>query len=96
MGARGEWPGMVQLPETLMQEVDALVSTGAFPSREAAVSELVRLGLEVLRTRRRPPVPGRPPMPPGVRDPSDDRPISVDPSDVNWMGRGAERRPSGE
>lgn len=78
---------MVQLPETLMQEIDALVSTGAFPSRELAIAELVRLGLDVLKARSRPPQPGRPPMPPGVHDPSDDRPISVNPSDVNWMER---------
>lgn len=76
---------MVELPATLLQEIDALVAVGAFPSREVAVSELVRLGLDVLKARSRPPVPGRPPMPPGVNEPSPDKPISPNPSDVNWM-----------
>jgi len=76
----------VEIPVTLLQEIDALVAAGAYATREAAVAELIRLGLDMLKTRRRsPPMPPRPPMPPGVRDPGDDTPISVDPSDVNWM-----------
>jgi ribosomal protein S11 len=74
-----------QLPPTMLQEIDNLVATGVFPSRDAAVTELVRLGLDVLKTRSRSPVPPRPPVPPGRREPGDDRPISVDPTDVNWM-----------
>ena len=78
---------MVELPPALLAEVDALVATGQYRDRESAVADLVRLGLESLRARpTRPPLPPRPPMPPGRSDPSDDRPISVDPSDVNWMG----------
>lgn len=81
---------MVTLPPTLLAEVDALVTAGVFTSREAAVAELLRLGLDVLKARSRPPSPpsppGRPPMPPGVGDPSDDRPISVDPRDTKWIG----------
>lgn len=77
---------MITLPPTLLAEVDALVASGVFSSRDVAVSELMRLGLEVLKTRPRPPAPPRPPMPPGVNDPSDDRPIHVDPGrDVNWV-----------
>lgn len=76
---------MVELPATLLVEIDALVASGAFASREIAVAELVRLGLDVLKARSRPPVPGRPPVPPGVREPGDDRPISVEPTDVNWI-----------
>lgn len=78
----------IELPTTLAEEIDALVATGAFPTREAAVAELLRLGLDVLKARSRAPrvpYPPRPPMPPGVRDPHEDEPISVDPSDVNWM-----------
>jgi hypothetical protein len=79
---------MIELPPTLLVEVDQLVQTGMFPTREAAVAELVRLGLDVLRqrTRRGPsPIPPRPPVPPGVNDPSDDAPISVDPRDPKWL-----------
>ena len=84
--ARGQEGDVVELPPTLLAEIDALVATGAFPSRDAAVAELVRLGLDVLRARSRTPIPpGRPPVPPGRRDPTDDSPISVDPTDVNWV-----------
>ncbi|MFA5861835.1 MAG: ribbon-helix-helix domain-containing protein [Candidatus Thermoplasmatota archaeon] len=84
----------VILPPTLLEEVDGLVATGVFPTREAAIAELLRLGLDVLKARRRsPPFPPRPPTPPGVSDPNDDRPISVDPSDVNWMTRDRFRQP---
>lgn len=77
---------MIQLPPTLLAEVDALVASGVFPSRDLAVAELMRLGLEVLKTRPRPPAPPRPPIPPGVHDPTDDSPIRVDPGrDVNWV-----------
>lgn len=78
---------MVELPATLLAEIDALVATGAFPSRDLAVAELIRLGLDALKARSRmpPPMPGRPPMPPGVSDPTDDRPISVDPRDTKWI-----------
>lgn len=79
----------MELPPTLLTEIDNLVATGVFATRELAVTELLRLGLDVLKARSRPPQPGpgpmRPPMPPGVADPSDDRPISVDPSDTKWM-----------
>ena len=76
---------MFQLPPTMLQEIDSLVATGVFASREVAVVELVRLGLDVFKSRSRPPLPPRPPAPPGRNEPGDDRPISVDPSDVNWM-----------
>jgi hypothetical protein len=76
---------MVELPPTLLLEVDQLVATGMFTSREAAVAELVRLGLHVLRARTVPPVPGRPPIPPGVGDPADDAPISVDPTKPRYL-----------
>jgi Arc/MetJ-type ribon-helix-helix transcriptional regulator len=79
----------VELPPTLLAEVDTLVATGVFATRDAAIAELVRLGLDVFkaRTRRPPPMPPRPPVPPGHQEPGDDRPISVDPTDVNWAGR---------
>lgn len=79
--------GYVPLPATLLAEIDALVQTGAFPTRDAAVAELLRLGLDVLKSRVRPPAPPpAPPLPPSHRDPTDDRPISVDPTrDVNWV-----------
>lgn len=74
---------MVELPTPLLAEVDRLVAQGVYPTRDAAVADLVRLGLESLRgTAPRPPP--RPPVPPGRREPGDDRPISVDPTDVNW------------
>jgi Arc/MetJ-type ribon-helix-helix transcriptional regulator len=78
---------MVSLPPTLLQEIDNLVVTGTFPTRDAAVAELVRLGLDAMKSRQRaPPIP-RPPTPPGVADPMDDAPISVDPArDIKWMG----------
>lgn len=80
----------VDVPSSLMDEVDALVRAGAFPSRDAAVAELLRLGLDAFRGRRerpgRPPTPPVPPVPPGHRDPPhDDRPISVDPKDPVWL-----------
>jgi Arc/MetJ-type ribon-helix-helix transcriptional regulator len=81
----------VELPPTLVVEIDALVATGAFPTRDHAIAELLRLGLDALRSRMpRPPLPPRPPAPPGHRDPAPDEPIRVDESDVNWAG-GAER-----
>ncbi|HVL48784.1 MAG TPA: hypothetical protein VM889_09530 [Candidatus Thermoplasmatota archaeon] len=74
----------VPLPETLAREVRALVDAGEYPDLATAVADLVRLGL---LSRERPfrPSPGRPPMPPGRRDPGDDRPIEIRPDDVNWM-----------
>ena len=76
----------VEIPMTLMQEIDSLVALGHFPTRDAAVAELLRLGLDVLKARSRaPPMPPRPPMPPGVGDPHQDEPIHVDPGDVNWV-----------
>ncbi|GEM_PF-5604638 len=77
----------VDIPATLVQEIDSLVGMGVFATRDAAVAELIRLGLDAMSARRRsPPVPPRPPMPPGVRDPHEDEPIHVDPGDVNWVG----------
>lgn len=80
---------MVELPPTLLAEIDALVATGVFPSRDLAVAELLRLGLDALKARTRPapppPMPGPPPRPPGVAEPTDDRPISVDPRDTKWI-----------
>jgi len=79
---------MTELPPTLLAEIDQLVQTGMFPTREAAVAELVRLGLDVLKTRMRrtpDPMPPRPPVPPGVNEPGDDRPISVDPRDPQFI-----------
>ena len=72
---------MVELPPTLLAEVDQLVQMGMFPTRDAAVAELLRLGLEALRdrTRRGPaPIPPRPPVPPGVHDPEDDRAMGAE------------------
>ena len=72
---------MFSLPPMLIEEIDALVTTGVFPTRDTAIAELVRLGLDRLRSRQRaPPVPNRPPVPPGVREPTDDEPISIDPT----------------
>lgn len=90
MVAGGAWERMIQvpIPPTLLQEIDALVQTGAFSSREVAISELLRLGLDVLKARSRPPRgpgPMPPPMPSGVGDPHADDPISVDPRDTKWM-----------
>lgn len=79
---------MIELPPTLLAEVDHLVQMGMFSTREAAVAELVRLGLDTLhhRARRTPgPLPPPPPAPPGVDDPGDDTPISVDPRDPKWL-----------
>lgn len=81
---------MVDLPPTLLAEIDALVATGAFPSRDLAVAELLRLGLDVLKARTKLPPAGPgpnvpPPMPPGIGDPTGDRPIHVDPRDTKWM-----------
>lgn len=80
----------VSLPPTLLAEIDALVATGAFATRDAAVAELIRLGLDILKSRRRaPPMPPVPPPnipPPGTVDPHADDPISVDPRDTKWMG----------
>jgi hypothetical protein len=77
---------MMSIPSFLLSEVDELVQEGRFADRDSAIVELVRIGLEVVRARPRPiPHPARPPVPPGVREPSDDRPIEVDPAtDVNW------------
>lgn len=77
----------VEIPQTLLQEVDTLVAQGAFPNRGAAVHELLRLGLDAFRARgvpRPPPGPPTPPLPPGRRNPDDSRPIQPDPTDVNW------------
>lgn len=79
---------MVELPATLLAEIDALVEGGEFATREIATTEIVRLGLDAWRARRTPrrePVPGRPAPPPGIRNPGDDRPIEINPTDVNWM-----------
>lgn len=79
----------VDIPQTLLAEIDELVALGAFASRETAVIELLRLGLASFRDRGSPrPGPGRPPRPPtppGRNEPRDDDPIHVDPSDVNWV-----------
>lgn len=76
---------MVELPAPVLVEVDALVESGVYASREEAIADLVRLGLAALRTRAPRPYP-RPPTPPGRREPSDDRPIESDPArDVNWV-----------
>lgn len=89
LGARVPmWCMNVDVPETLLGEIDQLVASGAFQTRDAAVQELLRLGLEAWRQRTPGgprPLPGRPPIPPGRRDPGDDTPISVNPEDVNWM-----------
>lgn len=81
---------MIELPPAILAEVDALVAQGAYRDRATAVADLVRLGLDALRSRA--PRPPLPPRPPGRSDPTDDRPISVDPSDVNWMGGGFRQR----
>lgn len=81
---------MLDLPSTLVEEIDDLVAQGAFPNRDVALVELLRLGLDAFRARghRRPAPPGPPipPAPPGRRNPEDDRPIQPDPTDVNWAG----------
>lgn len=71
------------IPSDLLAQIDALVKEGRFPDRDAAVAEVVRRGLMVVRERI--PTPPRPPVPPGRQDPTDDRPIDVSPTDVNWM-----------
>lgn len=71
------------IPSDLLSQIDQLVQEGRFPDRETAVAEVLRLGLLALRDRA--PTPPRPPMPPGRREPHDDRPMNVDPTDVNWM-----------
>lgn len=77
---------MIELPVPLLREVDALVADGVFATREEAVAALVRIGLDSFRSRGSRPPP-RPPVPPGHREPDDDRPISVDPSDLKWIDR---------
>ena len=76
----------INVPETMLREVDALVAQGAFTSRDAAIQELLRLGLDAFRARGvpRPPYPPTPPVPPGRRNPDSERPIQPDPTDVNW------------
>lgn len=74
------------IPSDMLAELDALVREGHFPDRATAVREVLRLGLDRMRGRG-PPVPARPPPPPGVNEPGSDRPIDVDPKrDVNWVG----------
>lgn len=72
------------IPADLLTQIDALVAKGYFPDRQVAIEEVVRQGLNAVKEGlpNRPP---RPPMPPGRHEPTDDRPINVNPSDVNWM-----------
>lgn len=73
----------LQIPRDVLQEIDALVAQGVYPTREEAVGALLRMGLERVHERRRsPPLrpPTRPAPPPGVADPHGDDPISVDPT----------------
>ncbi len=75
----------MEISAPLLVEIDALVAQGRFATREMAVDTLLRLGLAALKEKRIP-TPARPPPPPGVNEPSDDRPIGVDPkTDVNWI-----------
>lgn len=80
---------MIQLPRMLESELDALVSQGLYQTRDEAAADLIRLGLDALRSRAPrpgPPMPERPERPPGVGNPGDDdRPISVDPRDSRWV-----------
>lgn len=74
------------IPSSLLAEIDTLVREGRFQDRESAIREALRRGLDSLRRDGSggPRTPPRPPTPPGHREPADDRPISVDPTDVNW------------
>jgi len=79
-------PGMVltaMIPDGLARRIEELVQAGEYASPQSAVEDLLRRGLASLE---RGPMPPPPPLPPGThRDPSDDRPIDVDPGrDVNW------------
>lgn len=80
---------MVQIPRALEQEIDALVTQGVYANPDEAAADLIRIGLESLRSRAPRPPPFRPPpMPPGVGQPpspGDDAPISVDPKDTRWL-----------
>lgn len=75
-------PTEVPLPDHLIRDVEKHVERGEYPDLPTAITELVRLGLEVKkkaeeRSDRQPG--GMPPLP------ESERPTSVDPSDVNWM-----------
>lgn len=79
---------MIQIPRALQQEIDALVAQGVYSDRDEAAADLIRIGLESLRSRGPRPPPFRPPpAPPGVGQPPphDDEPISVDPKDSRWL-----------
>jgi len=73
----------VELPPEVRSEVLELVAMGEFASPEAAVVELVRVGLSYRYRRtptpRMPTEPRELPQRPGL------------PDDVNWMGRTGER-----
>jgi len=65
----------IQLSDDLEQEVDALVDDGMFNSFQAAVDELIRLGLTSIRRRETRNIPpGTIPSPerPNIPDPTRD------------------------
>lgn len=76
-------PFTVALPDDVAYELDLKVNAGEFASRDDAAAFFIRRGL-VARRDPRPLPPGPPGTPPPYRDPGDDRPIEVDPADVNW------------
>lgn len=69
----------LELPAEVAREVGELVAQGEFPDEQAAVVELVRIGLSY-RYRREPRPAGMPPERPAG-------PIVPGlPGDVNWIG----------
>ncbi len=78
----------VTLPDDVLYDLDLRVNAGEFASRDAAAAFFIRKGLE--RGPRPPYPPPYPPAPWTRREPEDDRPIQVDPTDVNWARRPGE------
>lgn len=72
----------VHLADDVALRVQGLVSAGVYPDVDTAVSDLVRQALSGMRRDRSPVAPE--PLPPPFRNPGDDRPIEINPGDVNW------------
>lgn len=75
-------PVEVHLADDVALRVQGLVSAGIYSDVDTAVSDLVRMALQGRRDRV---YPNPEPLPPPVRNPGDDRPIDIQPGDVNWM-----------
>lgn len=73
----------LELPADLAREVEELVALGEFPSREAAVVELARLGL-AYRYRRAQAPRSLVVQPPGPSGPAPSPGPGL-PGDVNWI-----------